>query len=119
MISGAQLRINGLNFGSDSRVVLPHNNDKIASYSLPDVSFLKDFVANYDSSIAQLRIRNLIPIEELSNAATLWQEVETEIRSLCLAKVDLDTNDLEPEPGFILGLRALTNTLGRLWAERF
>lgn len=119
MISGALLRINGWEFCPDSRVFFPHNNDKIVSYSLPDLGFLKDFVANYDSSIAELRIRNLIPIGEISNAASLWQEVETEIRSLCLAKVGLDTNDLEPEPGFILGLRALTNTLGRLWAERF
>jgi hypothetical protein len=45
--------------------------------------------------------------------------VETEARSLCLAKLGQEASDLEPEPGFILGLRALTNCLGRVWAERF
>lgn len=119
MISGATLRINGLEFAFDERVVLPHNNEKIERYELFDLGSLKAFVSNYDSSIAELRIRNLFPIADLCKADSLWQEVETEIRSLCLAKVGVDANDLEPEPGFILGLRALTNTLGRFWAERF
>lgn len=119
MICGSTLKINGLEFASDDRVILPHNNDKIERYKLSDLSSLKAFVSNYDSSIAELRIRNLIPIADLCQADSLWQEVETEIRSLCLAKVGVDANDLEPEPGFILGLRALTNTLGRFWAERF
>ena len=35
------------------------------------------------------------------------------------AKVGQEASELEPEPGFILGLKALTDTLGRLWAERF
>jgi hypothetical protein len=119
MICGTTLQINGLQFASDDRVIMPHNNDKIERYELSDLSSLNAFVSNYDSSIAELRIRNLFPIADLCQADSLWQEVETEIRSLCLAKVGVDANDLEPEPGFILGLRALTNTLGRFWAERF
>jgi hypothetical protein len=119
MISGAELKINGLEFNESDRVDIPHNTIKIERYELPSLDSIKQFVSNYDKSLAELRISNLLSIEQLCPIDTIWHEVETEVRSLCLARVGLDISDLEPEPGFILGLRALTNTLGRLWAERF
>lgn len=119
MICGANLRINELEFIAEDRVKIPHEIMTIEHYELSDLGALKQFVRNYDSSVAELRIRNLLPVEQLCQLDSLWDEVETEVRSLCLTRVGLDASDLEPEPGFILGLRALTNTLGRQWAERF
>ena len=119
MVCGSPLSINEMTFDSGSRVVLPHSMTKIERYELPDLEALRTFVEHYDLSIAELRIRSLLPIRQLCDLDTLWGEVETEVRSLCLAKVGQEASDLEPEPGFILGLRALTNTLGRLWSERF
>ena len=119
MICGSSLRVNNLIFNETSRVVIPHESARIERYELTDLEAIKQFVQAYDESLAELRIRNLSPISQLSSKGGLWQEVETEARSLCLAKVGQESSDLEPEPGFILGLRALTNTLGRLWAERF
>jgi len=119
LVCGATLRINGQEFSADGRVAPPSTNDKIKTYELSSIDTLKEFASNYDSILSDLRIRSLLSIEKLSDPDSLWNDVETEIRSLCLEKVGLDSNDLEPEPGFILGLRALTNTLGRLWAERF
>ena len=119
MVSGANLCINDLVFSSGERVELPHTMEKITSYALPDLNDIKQFVEHYDNSIAELRIRSLLPIRQLCDIDALWGEVETEVRALCLTKVGQEASDLEPEPGFILGLRALSNTLGRLWAERF
>jgi len=119
MICGANLRINGLEFRPGDRVRIPHSITQIERYELPDLNAIKQFVDHYDASLAELRIANLLPVEQLCKRDSLWDEVQTEVRSLCLARVGLDASDLEPEPGFILGLRALTNTLGRLWAERF
>ena len=110
MVCGSPLTINDMTFDSGSRVVLPHSMTKIERYELPDLEALRTFVQHYDSSIAELRIRSLLPIRQLCDLETLWGEVETEVRSLCLAKVGQEASDLEPEPGFILGLRALTNT---------
>lgn len=119
MVCGASLVVNDLHFACGDRVELPHTLSRIDRYELPDLDAIRTFVEHYDDSIAELRIGSLLPIGELCDLDTLWAEVETEVRSLCLAKVGQDAKDLEPEPGFILGLRALTNTLGRLWAERF
>jgi hypothetical protein len=119
MICGARLVVNDLSFNSGDRVELPHTMSRIERYELPDLDAVRVFVDHYDASIAELRIRSLIPIRQLCDLETLWSEVETEVRSLCLAKVGQEASDLEPEPGFILGLRALTNTLGRIWSERF
>jgi hypothetical protein len=122
MISGSGLVVNDLIFNARDRVELPHTMERIERYELPDLDAVRVFVENYDASIAELRIRSLQPIRELCNLETLWAEVETEVCSLCLAKIPengLKASDLEPEPGFILGLRALTNTLGKIWAEGF
>ena len=119
MICGATLTINDLTFNAGDRVELPHVMTKIEGYELPDLDALRTFVQHYDSSVAELRIRSLLPIRQLCDLDTLWDEVETQVRSLCLEKVDQEASELEPEPGFILGLKALTDTLGRLWAERF
>ena len=119
IICGARLVVNNLSFNSGDRVELPHTMSRIERYELPDLDAVRVFVDHYDASIAELRIRSLIPIRQLCDLETLWSEVETEVRSLCLAKVGQEASDLEPEPGFILGLRALTNTLGRIWSERF
>ena len=119
MICGATLTINDLTFNAGDRVELPHVMTKIEGYELPDLDALRTFVQHYDSSVAELRIRSLLPIRQLCDLDTLWDEVETQVRSLCLAKVGQEASELEPEPGFILGLKALTDTLGRLWAERF
>ena len=119
MICGSKLVVNNLTFNARDRVELPHTMERIERYELPDLDAVRAFVEHYDASIAELRIRSLLPIRQLCNLETLWAEVETEVRSLCLAKVGKEASDLEPEPGFILGLRALTNTLGRIWAEGF
>lgn len=119
MVSGASLRVNELTFSATDRVLLPHDMARIDRYELSDFNALRAFVDHYDASIGELRIRSLLPIRQLCDLQRLWAEVETETRSLCLAKVGREACDLEPEPGFILGLRALTNSLGRLWAERF
>jgi hypothetical protein len=119
MVSGASLRVNDLTFAAGDRVLLPHDMECIDRYDLSDLDSLHAFVDHYDASVGELRLRSLLPIRQLCDLDSLWSEVETEVRSLCLAKVGKEACDLEPEPGFILGLRALTNTLGRLWAERF
>ena len=108
-----------ITFEASERVNLPHTMDTVDRYDLPDLEAIRTFVEHYDESVAKLRIQSLMPIKDLCDFDTVWSDVETEVRSLCLAKIGKDTNDLEPEPGFILGLRALNNTLGRLWAERF
>ena len=119
MVSGAALTINNLTFEAGDRVELPHTMSAIDRYELPNLDALRTFVDHYDDSIAELRIRSLLPIRQLCDLDHLWAEVETEVRSLCLAKVGQEASDLEPEPGFILGLKALNNTLSRLWADRF
>ncbi len=119
MVCGSTLLINDLTFQSGERVDLPHTIAKIERYELPDLDDLKRFVDNYDESLAELRIKAIMPIRQLCDMGALWSEVEVEIRALCRAKVGQEASNLEPEPGFILGLRALTNTLGRLWSERF
>ena len=79
---------------------------------------VKRFIANYDEAIKKLQIKSLLPIAKLTTTTRLWSEIKTEIRKACLERVDKECNDLEPEPPFITGLKALSRVLSREWAER-
>ena len=122
MFSGEQLEVNGQTFGPTDRVDLAAQapgDTLVSSYRLGSLEELKRFLTNYDAAIQSCRITGLQPVRRLCQLDTLWSDVDTEVRSLCLERQGCELAELEPEPGFILGLRALTNTLGRQWAERF
>jgi hypothetical protein len=118
MIAGEELIINKKVFLPLERVDFT-GIDRVESYALGSLRELKQFVSNYDEALGSARITTLLPISNLTSLNTLWSDVETQVRAICLERVNKDINDLEPEPGFILALRALINTLSRQWAERF
>lgn len=118
MISGEELLVNGLRFGPMDRVAIPRELSTIESYELGSLTELRKFVRNYDESLNNLRINSLMPISKLTSIDALWDSVETQVRAFCLERVGKDVGDLEPEPGFITGLRALNTALTRKWLER-
>ena len=59
------------------------------------------------------------PIRSLISLESLWDEVEIQVRAICLDRLNKEISDLELEPGFVIGLQALINVLTRQWAERF
>jgi hypothetical protein len=118
MFSGEALEINGRVYGATERVVIDPDQPVVLSYRLAGLEELQAFLSHYDEAIRAHRITTLLPVRKLCDLGSLWADVETEVRSLCLERQGCDIAELEPEPGFILALRALTNTLGRRWAER-
>lgn len=119
MFSGDELVINGKAFGALDRVNISSEINTIETYALGNMSELRQFVGNYDDILITARINTLTPIRRLISTNSLWDEVETQVRAICLEQVNKEISDLEPEPGFVIGLRALVNTLARRWAERY
>ena len=120
MFAGESLSVNGVSFGVLDRVVEPEDG-KVVSYAIPNTDELKRFIANYDKAIRSLRLTSFLPISRLTEKpeAVLWSEIETEIRSSCLERENEEFNDLEPEPPFFTGLKALITILSREWSERY
>jgi hypothetical protein len=123
MISGSTMKINNLTFADKHRLLIPRDTTKITRIEMPDLSSLKEFVASYDEILADLRISHLLKVSQLCVIDDLWDDVEKQVSSLCHDKLgktgEVDESEYESEPGFILGLRALTNSLTALWADRF
>ena len=123
MINGSILKINSYTFTEHDRVVIPRDTTKITKIEMPDLSSLKGFVRSYDDILADLRISHLLKISQLCDIDMVWDDVEKQVSSLCHDKLgktgEVDVSEYESEPGFILGLRALTNSLTSLWADRF
>lgn len=119
MIAGEQLVINGQTFEPLDRVAIPPEMNTVESFALGRLTELQRFVQNYDDALTNLRINTLLPIRKLISMDSLWGEVETQVRAICLERINKEISDLEPEPGFLIGLRALNHTLARHWAEQF
>ena len=98
---------------------MPMDMNRVESYELGSLNELQHFVSNYDEALATASIKTLLPIRKLASLETLLDQVEIEARSFCLERVNKYNFDLRPEPGFVTGLRALSNILARQWAERF
>jgi hypothetical protein len=118
MFAGESLNINGRIYGALERVTEPEEGT-VATYELASTDELKRFIANYDEALRKLQLTSLLPMARLTNPTRLWSEIDTEIRKACLERVDKEFNDLEPEPPFISGLKALSRVLSREWAERY
>lgn len=118
MFAGESLNINGRIYGALERVTEPEEGT-VATYELASTDELKRFIANYDEALRKLQLTSLLPVAKLTNSTRLWSEIDTEIRKACLERVDKEFNDLEPEPPFISGLKALSRVLSRDWAERY
>jgi hypothetical protein len=118
MFAGETLNINGRTYGSLERVTEP-DEGTVTTYELANTDELRRFIANYDEALKKLQLTSLLPISKLTTPTKLWAEIETEIRKACLERVDKEFNDLEPEPPFISGLKALSRLLSREWAERY
>ena len=119
LISGEGLIIDELDFNTLDRVIIPAEMTSIESFALGSLDELKQFAQNFDDAITNLSINTLLPIRKLAKMDSLWDDVETEIRSIWLDRINKNVSGLEPEPGFIIGLRALTTTLARKWAEEY
>jgi len=119
MFSGEELVVNGQIFNALDRVNLPQEMNTVESFTLGSLTELRNFVKNYDEALTNLKISTLLPIRKLAANENFWDEVQTQVRAICLERINKEISDLEPEPGFIIGLRALSNTLARQWAEQF
>jgi len=119
LIAGEEMKINDKIFGELDRVPLVPEIDTVESFAVPKLTQLKKFAENYDEALSDLRINTLLPIRKLISMNILWPDVEREVLELCRERINKDVNDLEPEPGFIIGLRALNKTLIRSWSEKF
>ncbi|WP_295535797.1 cell division protein FtsA [Synechococcus sp. UW140] len=118
MFAGECLTINGSSYGALDRVTEP-DDGTVKTYELTSTDELNHFVSNYDAALKKLQLTSLLPISKLSMPSSLWSNIETEIRKNCLERIDKEFNDLEPEPPFITGLKALSRVLSREWAERY
>ena len=98
MICGARLVVNDLSFNSGDRVELPHTMSRIERYELPDLDAVRVFVDHYDASIAELRIRSLMPIRQLCDLETLWAEVAAGMHSSWLFSWQLLLKSFGPDP---------------------
>ena len=118
MFAGENLIINGSSYGVFDRVTEPEDGT-VKNYELLSTDELKRFITNYDVALKKLQFKSLLPISKLSMPSNLWSNIETEIRKSCLERIDKEFNNLEPEPPFITGLKALSRVLSREWAERY
>jgi hypothetical protein len=119
MIAGEEILVNGKTYKALDLIGNPRNINEINNYEVANLKELQRFLQNYDGALIALRINSLLPLSRLAPMETLWDEVEMQVRSICLEYSGKESSDQRLEPAFIIGLRALIRTLARHWAERY
>lgn len=117
MFAGERITINSTTFDVLDRISEPEEGTVIR-YELTGMEELSRFIDNYDGVLKSLQITSLMPMSRLSKQARVWFNIKNEARAICLEHIDKKFIDLEPEPPFISGLKALTRVLAREWADR-
>jgi hypothetical protein len=118
MITGEELLVNGQCFGPMDWVAHPREWRTIESYELASHIEWRGFVRNYAVKLCGLGINSPMPFSKRTLVDSLWDSVEPHENAFSLERVGNDVGDLEPEPGFTTGLRALNTALTRKLLKR-
>lgn len=112
-IAGEAITIGSKTFGALDRISLGDLKANVGKdYKIePGLAQLRAFVESYDAIL--IDIESLLPIKELeSNEILLWNQVERIVREECSERAMIsDAKNIEPEPPFIIGLKALLKAL--------
>jgi serine/threonine protein kinase len=126
LIAGENCRINGQNVGFDQRMSVA-GDDITLIEAPPQLDRLIDFINSFNEGIKDLGIEEEIkPFSqyrkdsglEAGYSEELFDKTMTELRSTLININNGDGEQLQVEPPFILGLKALMKVLAREWSGK-
>jgi hypothetical protein len=121
VIAGETCEINGVSIPWNRRLDF---KDRIDSFKITPLEQLPRFLKSFHDALESLDIEDIQPFdgyvasEDLSDNRELWRETERTLSAMLL-KIRGNGEDVRPEPTFILALKALLETLGRRWADKW
>jgi hypothetical protein len=124
-IAGESFSINGREFTFNDRLDLEEIEGDINSFIIPNLSYLKEFVDEFNDAVVELEIEDIQPLPSYKKkqgldpvySNKLWDRVDRELRSL-LVNIRGESSNIRIDPPFILGLKALLTVLAKEWAGR-
>jgi hypothetical protein len=121
MIAGEACEINGQRLDWNSRMEF---KDKLDTIKVPTLTQLPQFLKSFHIALDNLDIEGMQPLtgytlsEDIQANAPLWKDTQRSLQA-ALLRMAGNAEDVRPEPPFILGLKALLETLGKQWAEKY
>jgi hypothetical protein len=121
VIAGEPYEINGERFEWNHRWEF---KDKIDSFKIGPLEQLPRFLKSFHDALDSLEIEDVQPFEgyvvseDTAENAELWRETNRAL-SAALLRIRGTGDDVRPEATFILGLKALLETLGHRWADKW
>jgi hypothetical protein len=121
VIAGEACEINGVSTPWNSRLDF---KDQINSFKITPLEQLPRFLKSFHDALETLDIDDIQPFEgyvsseDTSQNRELWRDTERTLSAMLL-KIRGNGEDVRPEPTFILALKALIETLGQRWADKW
>jgi hypothetical protein len=123
-IAGENFTINGEEFLFSDRLSKKNIYGNINSFTIPELSNLREFVDRFNEAIVDLGIDGIKPLDNYDESKKcldkaysdrLWDKVDRELRTV-LSNMGGEATAIIDEPPFILGLKALLTVLSKEWA---
>ena len=122
LIVGENCRVNGVLVNWENRLDIEGD---INSFTIDELVELPIFLDDFNQAIKDLDLEGITPMEQFKPGQglddryrdKLWKDTQRELKANLL-KIKGDAYDVQIEPPFILGLKALLRVLGKEWAGR-
>ncbi len=121
LVAGEAYSVNGKTFDWNTRMQL---GGQIESWEVPELQQLQQFMNAYHRAIKDKGIEGVslfqdyVASDNPSASSALWRETSRELKRTLL-NMRGSADNIRIEPPFILGLKALLQTLGKRWADNW
>ena len=121
IIAGEAFHINGQAYSELARMQLDEDDDDF-HLEIPQLVEIPKFLYDFHVALRELDIEGVKPVPGYSRSADpakndkLWRNTRKELDEL-LQDYRGKSDEIRPEPSFVLGLKALLKALGRQWAD--
>ncbi len=123
LIVGESCEINGKPLDWKCRLQL---EQRIDDFAVPKLVQLPKFLNSFHETLRKLKIQSIKPLEGYKisenieeDNSKLWRDTAKELRTSLINMKGKSSNEIRPEPPFILALKALLTVLGNRWAEKW
>lgn len=122
VIAGEDCVVNGKLISWKDRLEL---NGNLQGFDIPQLEQVPNFLDEFNQAIKDLDLEGITPMEAFQSQQglesgyrdKLWKATERELKNNLL-NFKGDADNIQVEPPFILGLKALLRVLGKEWARR-
>ncbi len=124
LVPGEAYTMNGTAYNWDQPIVISDDISRISEFRIHNLDNLNNYLYEFHRALQDLQIEGVEPLPgykmstDLNDNNRLWQRTQRSLSNILQEGNFIGpANEIQIEPPFILGLKALLQSLGKEWAK--